>query len=259
MAKIIALLSPAKSLDFESKPSPSELKLTPTEPSFLEKTERINKTLLNFSREDLSDLMNISEKLSELNFSRNIERANSPESFPKRRAAFAFTGDVYQGLEIKDLNATELNSLNKRVRILSGLYGMLKPSDLIHAYRLEMGTRMPIESSKNLYEFWQKEVTEELKDQLGSNGVLINLASKEYFSVLDKKVIPNQIIEIQFKEFKNNKYKVIALFAKKARGMMAQFIAKNEIDQVEDLKRFKMGNYTFNQKLSANTTFVFTR
>ena len=249
------VLSPAKSLDFESK-----LPTTKTsEGQFLSESERINKLLKKKSARSLSKLMSISPALGQLNYERNQEWQLPFTKDNARPAVYAFNGDVYRGLDVYTLDAKKIDTLQDTVRILSGLYGVLKPLDLMQAYRLEMGTKLPIGKNKNLYEFWKKKVTKALNDELEDNELFLNLASNEYFKAIDTKTLKVPVINIDFKELKNGEYKTIGIFAKLARGLMARYIIDSNAKTIEDIKGFNLENYRFHEQLSKENSLVFTR
>ena len=240
------LISPAKSLDFENNVETS----ISSKPIFADQAYKINNTIKNLSAPDLSSLMNISPKLSELNWSRNQEfqKIDSKE----KEAIFAFNGDVYDGIDANTINKSNHEKLQNSLRILSGLYGILKPFDKIKAYRLEMGTKISINGSKNLYDFWKENVTKSLVNELNENDIIINLASNEYFSVIDQSLISNTIVNPQFKDFKNGKLKIISFYAKKARGLMTRFLIDNEINNLSDIESFNSSGYMFSQNETSN-------
>ena len=240
------LISPAKSLDFENNVDTS----ISSEPIFVDQAFKINNTIKNLSAPDLSSLMSISPKLSELNWSRNqdFQKIDSKE----KEAIFAFNGDVYDGIDANSINKSNYEKLQNSLRILSGLYGILKPFDKIKAYRLEMGTKISINGSKNLYDFWKENVTNSLIDEINENDIIVNLASNEYFSVIDKSLIPNTIVTPQFKDFKNGKLKIISFYAKKARGLMTRFLIDNDIKSLSDIESFNSSGYMFSQNETTN-------
>lgn len=249
------VLSPAKALDFS-------LNLPTTEystPQLLQQTEKIHKKLVSKKPQFFAKLMNISSSLAELNYQRYQNWNFLPNEKNSRPAAFAFRGSVYLGLDAYSLTREKISLLQEKVRILSGFYGILKPLDLIQAHRLEMGTELKIGKKNNLYQFWGKNVTQLLKQDLAPKEELVNLASKEYFKVIEHKKISNSIITPVFQDFKNGKYKVIQFFAKKARGMMVRFILDKNIDSPEGIKQFNYENYSFQTHLSDEQKFVFTR
>ena len=240
------LISPAKSLDFENNVETS----ISSKPIFADQAHKINNTIKNLSAPDLSSLMNISPKLSELNWSRNQEfqKIDSKE----KEAIFAFNGDVYDGIDANTINTSNHEKLQNSLRILSGLYGILKPFDKIKAYRLEMGTKISINGSKNLYDFWRENVTNSLVNEANENEIIVNLASNEYFSVIDQSLISNTIVNPQFKDFKNGKLKIISFYAKKARGLMTRFLIDNDINSLSDIESFNSSGYMFSQNETSN-------
>ena len=249
------VVSPAKSLNFES-PLPIQ---NYTESLFLKDAETIQKTLKKKKPKQLMELMDISEKLADLNWERNQNWSLpfSPEN--ARPAVFAFDGDVYTGLDAYTIPIDKFPILEDKLRILSGLYGVLKPLDLMQPYRLEMGTSLPIGTKKNLYEFWKKKVTASLNSELQKNELFINLASNEYFSAVDTKTLKVPVITPEFKDYKDGKLKMISFFAKKARGLMVRYIIDTNAETIEDLKQFNYDGYAFDANLSKGTTLVFTR
>ncbi len=251
------VISPAKSLDYST-----DLPLTTfTKPAFLKQSKEINTVLKDLTPNELKDLMSVSDKLAELNWKRNQERKYKlAELNPKvRQAVYAFNGDVYTGLDAYTLSPEKVDYLQEHLRILSGLYGLLKPLDAMESYRLEMGTKLPINDKKDLYDFWKETLTKSLNKELKKNDVLINLASNEYFSAIDKKAIKATIITPEFKDYKNGKLKMISFFAKKARGLMVRYMADHAIENYEDLKSFNSEGYQFDASLSTETKWVFTR
>ena len=250
------IISPAKSLDFDSELNPQNVSV----PKFLEKTLAINSILKQKSPSDLMKLQSISEKLSDLNWKRNLEFSRNHNDDNSRPAIFAFNGDVYEGLDVKTLDVKKIDFLQNNLRIISGLYGVLKPLDLIQPYRLEMGTKISINGSSNLYEYWSNDITKFLSDELLSSEFLLNLASNEYFSAIDKSKINSEIISPIFKDFKNGKLKIISFYAKKARGMMVRYVADHLIDSYDNLLSFNYGGYIFNENETiVRNQPVFTR
>ena len=249
------VVSPAKSLNFES-PLPIQ---NYTESLFLKDAETIQKTLKKKKPKQLMELMDISEKLADLNWERNQNWSLpfSPEN--ARPAVFAFDGDVYTGLDAYTIPTDKFPLLEDKLRILSGLYGVLKPLDLMQPYRLEMGTSLPIGTKKNLYEFWKKKVTSSLNSELQKDELFINLASNEYFSAVDTKTLKVPVITPEFKDYKDGKLKMISFFAKKARGLMVRYIIDTNAETIEDLKQFNYDGYAFDANLSKGNTLVFTR
>ncbi len=250
------IISPAKSLDFDSELNSQNVSV----PKFLEKTLAINSILNQKSPRDLMKLQSISEKLSNLNWKRNLEFSRNHNDDNSRPAIFAFNGDVYEGLDVKTLDVKKIDFLQNNLRIISGLYGVLKPLDLIQPYRLEMGTKISINGSSNLYEYWSNDITKFLSAELLSSEHLLNLASNEYFSAIDKSKINSEIISPIFKDFKNGKLKIISFYAKKARGMMVRYVADHLIDSYDNLLSFNYGGYIFNEnETTVRNQPVFTR
>jgi len=249
------VLSPAKSLDFESKLPTTQA----SEIRFLSEAERLNRLLKKKSAKSLSKLMSISDNLGQLNYERNQEWSLPFTEDNARQAMYAFNGDVYRGLDAYTIEENLLENTQNTIRILSGLYGILKPLDLIQPYRLEMGTKFPVGKNKNLYEFWQKKVTQVLNAELEDDELFLNLASNEYFKAIDKKTLKVPVITVNFKEFKNGNYKVISFFAKYARGLMARYIIDTNAQTLDDIKAFNLENYGFSEELSSNRELVFTR
>lgn len=251
---MIAFLSPAKSLDFETPKQVGDL----TIPRFVEESVKINKSLKRLSRKKLMELQGISRQLAELNYNRNqIWELDHTKDI--KQAVFAFKGDVYIGLEAEKWSAKEMEIANGKLRILSGLYGILKPSDGIRPYRLEMGTSLKVGRRRNLYEFWKDKLPSLLKENLGLDEFIINLASQEYFKAIQVLKPKNPIINVDFKDWNKGQYKTIGFLAKKARGMMANYLVKNNINTPETLKRFDVSGYYFDDKLSNETEYVFLR
>ena len=249
------IISPAKSLDFESIVATS----LHTQPRFLEQSEKLNKKLKTLSKNNLSDLMKISDDLASLNYRRNQawETPFTPRN--AKQAIYAFTGAVFQGIDVNSLSKEKLPLLQENLRILSGLYGVLKPLDLIQPYRLEMGTRLKVGSTENLYKFWDDTVAKSLNEELEEDELLVNLASTEYFKVLPKKVLKVPMITPVFKDFKNGQYKIVMTYAKKARGLMVRYILDNNVKTIEELKGFNIDKYRFSEELSSGDELVFTR
>lgn len=251
------LISPAKSLDYTSTVPVTEV----TKPLFIKEAKTINRVLKELSPLELSSLMKISSNLSELNWKRNQDRkfADSIDVSNLRQAVYAFNGDVYAGLDVYTLSENKVHVLQDKLRILSGLYGLLKPLDAIEPYRLEMGTKIKIGSSENLYEFWKSIIVKALNKEMKEGELLVNLASNEYFSAVDKKTLKGFLVTPEFKELRNGKLKTISFFAKKARGMMVRFIIDNDIETLEGLKDFNLEGYTFSEVDSKKNNLIFTR
>ena len=249
------VISPAKSLNFE-KELPTE---TFSQASFLKEARQVHQVLKMKSPKELSELMAISDKLADLNWQRNQEWKTPFTTKNARPAVYAFDGDVYTGLDAYSIPPGKLESLQDKLRILSGLYGLLKPLDLIQPYRLEMGTKLPIGERKNLYEFWKETVTKALNKELKKDELFINLASNEYFSAVDVKALKVPVITPDFKDYKDGKLKMISFFAKKARGMMVRYIIDTDAQTIDDLKGFNYDGYQFDANLSKGNHLVFTR
>jgi len=249
------VISPAKSLDFKTKVPTTQF----TEGVFLNEAAKLNAILKKKSPKKLSELMSISAKLGELNWQRNQDWQLPFSLENARQAIYAFNGDVYSGLDAYTLPLEKLEQLQNKLRILSGQYGILKPLDLMQPYRLEMGTKLKVGSKDNLYQFWDKKVTESLNSELGADEVFVNLASNEYFKVIDPKLLKTPVITPVFKDYKGEKLKIISFYAKKARGLMVRYIIDNNIETVEGLKGFNSEGYMFDSKLSNEKELIFTR
>lgn len=260
---MLILLSPAKTLDFET-PAPIT---THSDPEFLEDTNLLVEQLCQLSASEISTLMKISDKLGALNSSRYQTWQPSSKLDHAKQAIFAFQGDVYQGLDVASFNSEDCEFAQDHLRILSGLYGILRPLDLIQPYRLEMGTKIAKSpklqtlSANTLYEFWQEKPTIAINQQLNNikNQTIINLASNEYFKVVKPNLLTGTIVTPIFKDWKNGNYKIISFYAKKARGMMTNYIIKNRLQTAEELKGFTEANYVYSEERSDNHNFVFTR
>ncbi|MDT0608388.1 peroxide stress protein YaaA [Croceitalea rosinachiae] len=238
------VISPAKSLDFETKlPTDSY-----SQPQFLKQSEKLNKVLVKKKPKALSKLMSISDNLAQLNWQRNQDFSIpfTPEN--ARPAVYAFNGDVYQGLDAYSISEDKLDNLQDKLRILSGLYGILKPLDLIQPYRLEMGTQLRVGRKKNLHEFWKKDLTAHLNGELEDNELFVNLASNEYFGAIDGKQLKVPVITPVFKDWKNDKLKIISFFAKKARGSMARYILDTNAQSLDDIKGFNYDDYIYSKE-----------
>ncbi|TRZ41464.1 peroxide stress protein YaaA [Robertkochia solimangrovi] len=250
------VISPAKSLDFESA-LPVEMH---TQPLFQEEADKLNKVLQKKSPKKLSELMHISDNLAALNWQRNQDFSLpfTPEN--ARPAVYAFNGDVYSGLDAYSIPEEKIEKLQESLRILSGLYGVLRPLDLMQPYRLEMGTSLKVGRNENLYGFWKKKITAALNEELADDELFINLASNEYFSAVDSKKLKVPVITPNFKDFKNGKLKVISFFAKKARGSMVRYIIDRGVQSMEDLKGFDYDGYTYSEEHSVKKNeLVFIR
>jgi cytoplasmic iron level regulating protein YaaA (DUF328/UPF0246 family) len=249
------VISPAKSLNFEKELPTTQF----TQPTLLKESKKVHAVLKLQSPAELSQLMSISDKLADLNWQRNKAWKTPFTNSNARPAVYAFDGEVYNGLDAYSIPMDKLDLLQERLRILSGLYGVLKPLDLMQAYRLEMGTKLPIGESKNLYDFWKTTVTASLNKELKKGELFVNLASNEYFSVIDTKALKVPVITPDFKDFKDGKLKMISFFAKKARGMMVRYILDTNAETIDDLKGFNYEGYGFDANLSKGNILVFTR
>lgn len=250
------IISPAKSLNFDRVLPTLDFSF----PEFLKESKTINDVLKTKNPKHLKELMKISDKIAELNWNRNLNFEMPFNSNNARPALFTFDGDVYSGIDSFTLSETKIKKAQASLRILSGLYGLLKPLDLMQAYRLEMGTKLVVGSSKNLYEFWNNKITNSLNRELDTNELLINLASNEYSAVINKDLLKVDMISPVFKDFKNGKFKIISFYAKKARGMMTRFLLDNDIESADDLKQFDYGGYSFSSEQSEiSQELVFTR
>lgn len=249
------VLSPAKSLDYESKLPTVKF----TQAQFLEESQRLNKLLKKKSAKGLSKLMSISDALGQLNYERNQEWELPFTKDNARQAIYAFNGDVYRGFDAYTIPTEKIKQIQEKVRILSGLYGVLKPLDLMQPYRLEMGTKLEIGKHKNLYAFWKKDIVNSLNEELEDDELFVNLASQEYFKAIDTKALKVPVTNIEFKEFKNGDYKIIAIFAKVARGLMARYIIDTNAQTLDDLKSFNYEGYGFTDSMSSENNLVFTR
>ncbi|RUO28078.1 peroxide stress protein YaaA [Aliidiomarina sedimenti] len=254
---MLFVVSPAKNLDYQS-PATTE---TYSQPRLLDEAEQLVKRARTLSPQELGSLMKISDKLAGLNAARfsDWQRPFTPQN--AKQAVFAFNGDVYAGLDATTLGADAIDYAQTHMRILSGLYGVLRPLDLMQPYRLEMGTKLTTSRGKDLYQFWGDRISEQLNQDLASAGdtVLVNLASNEYFKAVNKGKLQATLVTPVFKDSKNGQLKVISFYAKKARGLMARFIAENQPADVQALKAFNSAGYKFDAALSSDTELVFTR
>ena len=254
---MLIVVSPAKSLDFESPVKTRKF----TEPEYLQESTQLVSQLKKLSPEDFSELMNISSKLSELNHTRYANWHTPFDLNNAKQAIFAFKGDVYIGLEAEQFSTADLNFAQKHLRILSGLYGLLRPLDLMQPYRLEMGSKFKNSKGKNLYEFWGNKITENINSLMATekSPILINLASNEYFNSIKPKELDAKIITPVFKDFSSGKYRIVSFFAKKARGSMTAYIIKNRITTTAKLKDFDTDGYRFSEADSTDSKLVFLR
>lgn len=254
---MLIIISPAKTLDFETKSKIS----TYTIPDFLSKSETLIKELQKLSSKELSRLMKISPNLAQLNYERNMVWNVKFTTDNAKQALLAFTGEVFRGIDASGLSNQELEASQSYLRILSGLYGLLRPLDLILPYRLEMGTKLRNPKGNNLYKFWGNLLTERINETMTEldKKTLVNLASNEYYKAVNSKQIKARIITPAFKEEKNGEYKTIAVYAKKARGLMTRFIIQNQLSKPDDLKAFDVAGYAYDESMSNEKEFVFIR
>ena len=252
---MLIVLSPAKSLDLETPPTTS----LHSTPDFLDHSAQLIERMRQFSPAEVGSLMGISDALSSLNVARYASW--TPELTEARQAIMAFNGDVYAGFEARTLQSDQLDYAQSRVRILSGLYGLLRPLDLIHPHRLEMGTRLSTARGKDLYAFWGDTITNALNRTAGEQGakVLVNLASEEYFKSVRPRQLTVPVITPVFEDWKNGKYKIISFYAKRARGMLARYAAVNGVRDPGQLKQFDVDGYGFVPDASNDTSWVFRR
>lgn len=254
---MLIVISPSKTLDFE-KPITSQ---SYTQPEFIKESSILIKPLRKLSVDRIMKLMDISPKLAQLNQDRYFSWRPEVSPETSRQALYAFRGDVYIGLDADSLLSFDIDAAQKQLRILSGLYGVLRPLDLIRPYRLEMGIPLKVSKTNNLYQFWQKKITAKIREDLDKSGsnTLINLASVEYFKAIDPKKLKAEIVTPEFREAKEGTFNIVSFFAKKARGMMTRFILQNGIDTEEQLQAFDSEGYFFNGRLSEKGRPVFTR
>lgn len=254
---MLMVISPAKTLDFDS---PASTKVFTT-PDFLGDSQQLIERLRQLAPADVAQLMGISDKLANLNVERFHNWHTPFDRDNAKQAVLAFKGDVYTGLDTDSFTSVNFKFAQKHLRILSGLYGLLRPLDLIQPYRLEMATKLDNNVGKNLYEFWGDKLTHALNQQLKKlrSDVLLNLASNEYFKSIQASRLNADIITPVFKDMKNGKYKIISFHAKKARGSMAAFVIKHQLTQVEDIKQFDADDYCYNDAMSTAREWVFTR
>ena len=259
---MLILISPAKTLNFETPATIDRF----SQPDFLFDTETLVEQLRQLSAHEISSLMKVSDKLGQLNASRYQTWQPNFDTTNAKQALLAFQGDVYQGMDVDSFERKDFDFAQEHLRILSGLYGILRPLDLIQPYRLEMGTKLVHAklqslSADTLYEFWGNKLTQAINKQLEKldNKTIVNLASNEYFKTVKPKLLTGKIITPVFKDWKNGKYKIISIYAKKARGMMTAYIIKNRLENVEDVKDFAEAGYKFNTELSDRENLVFTR
>ncbi len=248
-------LSPAKKLDLKS----SFPNYDYSKPYFLNEAKQLIKVMKEKSPDEIKNLMGLSDKLANLNWERYQAWNFIHTTDFARPAIYTFNGNVYNGLEIQSFNERDVFNANDFIRILSGLYGILKPFDLIYPYRLEMGTKLQFDEFNNLYDFWKDRITSFVNNEMKEGELLINLASQEYFKAIDRKKLKNKVVDIVFKEFKDGELKVISIYAKIARGLMTKFIIQNKINSKNELKLFNIDRYQYDDNLSDENTLVFTR
>ncbi len=253
---MLFLISPAKSLDFEA----TDVSLK-SKPRLLADTNKLIKNLRQKSHDDIKSLMHLSDNLAALNVGRYQSFALRYSDEQGKQAALAFKGDVYIGMDVSDFETVDFEYAQQHLRILSGLYGFLKPMDLIQPHRLEMGTRLANDNGTNLYKFWDDKITKLVNKDLAASGSqnIINLASNEYFKSVHKKELQGNLYNISFLDEKNGQYKVISFYAKKARGMMCRYAIKHKISNPEDLKGFDLGGYAFSEDMSSGNNWTFIR
>ena len=254
---MLMVISPAKTLDFETPPTTERF----TQPQYLDHSQELITQLRELTPAQIGELMHLSDKLSGLNAARfgSWNPAFTPEN--AKQALLAFKGDVYTGLQAETLSEKQLSYAQDHLRMLSGLYGLLRPLDLMQPYRLEMGTRLANGRGKDLYAFWGTRISEWLNQALAEQGddLLLNLASNEYFSAVKRSALNAQIIDTEFKDLKNGQYKIISFYAKKARGMMSRFVITEQINTPNALKEFDMNGYRYSSEQSSDTKLVFLR
>ncbi len=255
---MLAIISPAKSLDF-NKNIPDGLE--PTKAAFINNANELAALLKKFNPAELQKLMGISIKLADLNYERYWQWQEKPQSDLLRPALLTFNGEVYNGLDAASLSTEDLQYAQNHLRILSGLYGVLRPLDLIQAYRLEMGIKLNNPIGDNLYKYWGSKIAGKIKEDLDKSGsdILVNLASNEYFKSIKPFIKDINVITPVFKENKNGNWKVITIYAKKARGLMSRFIIQNKINNAKNIKHFDLEGYFYNDHLSKGNEIVFTR
>ncbi|PVX38832.1 hypothetical protein C8D76_10753 [Pasteurella langaaensis DSM 22999] len=254
---MLAIISPAKTLDYES----AVPKLSFSQPHLTDYSEQLIQLCRQFTPDELASLMSISDKLAGLNVARFAQWQKEHNEENARAALYAFKGEVYTGLDAYSLTADEVQFAQSHLAMLSGLYGLLKPLDLIQPYRLEMGTKLANSKGKDLYAFWGEIITQSLQQAIDAQGddILVNIASDEYYKSVKASLLNAQIIKPIFLDNKNGKYKVISFYAKHARGLMCRYIIQNRLTDIEQLKEFDLGGYWFDETSSTASEFVFKR
>jgi cytoplasmic iron level regulating protein YaaA (DUF328/UPF0246 family) len=254
---MLLVISPAKTLDYDTQPKTKTFTL----PDYLDDSQLLIDRARQWSALDIAELMQVSMKIADLNFDR-FEAWHTPFTPDNaKQAVLAFKGDVYTGLDAESFKAVDFKFAQKHLRILSGLYGLLRPLDLMQPYRMEMGRKVDTERGKNLYEFWGGTITEGINQQLKKlkSPYLINLASNEYFKAVKPKLLDGEIITPEFKDWKNGQYKMMGVYAKKARGQLSRFVIQNQLSEPEAMKEFNVDGYGFNEEMSSGNKWVFTR
>lgn len=249
------LISPSKTIDFAS----NLVNKLHSKPQLLKQTNELVKILKNYQQEDIAKLMKISDNLSKLNYDRFQNFTEDFNLNNSKQAILIFKGDVYEPIQVEKYKDEDFAYMQENLRIISGLYGILRPMDIIKPYRLEMSTRLKNNSGSDLYKFWGNKLVELLNNEVKDNEIIVNLASNEYFKAINKKISKAKIIDIEFKENKNGQYKIIGIMAKKARGNMVNYIVKNRIDNYNDLKRYNVDNYIYSEELSSPEKLSFIR
>lgn len=254
---MLLVISPAKTLDFDTPANTA----TASKPTMLKDSAMLIDRMREFAPDDLVNLMGVSQKIAELNTQRFMNWQMPFTKKNAKQALLAFKGDVYTGLNAETFTEDDFEFAQQHLRILSGLYGVLRPLDLIQPYRLEMGTKLTNDKGKNLYEFWDKKPTQALNKLLTSldSSTVINLASNEYFNAIDKSGLKANIITPVFKDYKNGKYKIISFYAKKARGLMSAYIIKNKLQEPSQIKKFNVDGYYFEPQGSTENEWLFLR
>lgn len=254
---MLIVISPAKTLDYDSPLATKKR----SQPAFLNEAEALVNELRELAPHDISKLMSVSDKLGTLNFDRYQQWSRPFSATNARQAVLAFKGDVYTGMAAENFSDEDFTYAQDHLRILSGLYGLLRPLDLMQPYRLEMGTRFANAGGNNLYAFWDEKITRALNKAIAKSGskVLVNLASNEYFKAVVPAVLDAELVTPVFKEKKGDNYKVVSFLAKKARGVMSAWIIHNRVDEPADIKKFRKDGYRYNKAMSTPTEWVFTR
>jgi cytoplasmic iron level regulating protein YaaA (DUF328/UPF0246 family) len=252
---MLMVISPAKTLDFDSPLATTKN----SQPRFLDQSQQLISELQKLAPHDISNLMSVSDKIGTLNFDRFQAWQQPFDQDNARAAVLAFKGDVYTGMQAESFNAGDFTFAQKHLRILSGLYGLLRPLDLMQPYRLEMGTKFANKKGANLYEFWGDTITNKINDSHKKGEVILNLASNEYFKSVKTKSLKGEVVTPVFKDQKNGNYKIISFYAKKARGMMAAYVINNQINDPEAIKQFDVAGYRFSEVQSKNNEWVFLR